>query len=223
MLQAGLRQTIGGEPHPQAAAPAEDRLPEVLSGSNGIVTGLGHRQRKQLIHNRSWIDLCIRLEWKGNGGGLNRPWLSLGDPPAHPREGWLRDGRQALHVRSTRWSRHNRVRKATSGVAIQIRAHQRRHQQDDRGSGKHGLEVRRMLHRENPQCRTRERRTDPLGRGIDSAGLTSLREGHSCTAWLAATGQATSGAQPRCRAMSSVQQGQRRVRCSPWAIRPWCS
>jgi hypothetical protein len=35
--------------------------------------------------------------------------------------------------------------------------------------------------------------------------------------------QASSGAQPRWRTMSSVQPWQRLVRCSPWAIRPWCS
>ena len=40
---------------------------------------------------------------------------------------------------------------------------------------------------------------------------------------LPAITQPTSGAQPRWRAMSSVQPWQRRIRCSPWAIRPWCS
>ncbi len=36
-------------------------------------------------------------------------------------------------------------------------------------------------------------------------------------------GHAPSGAQPRWRAWSSVQAGQRLVRCAPWAIRPRCS
>jgi len=36
------------------------------------------------------------------------------------------------------------------------------------------------------------------------------------------TAHATSGAQPRWRCRSSVQPLQRWVRCSPWAISPWC-
>ncbi len=37
-----------------------------------------------------------------------------------------------------------------------------------------------------------------------------------------ATAHATSGAQPLWRCRSSVQPLQRWVRCSPWAISPWC-
>ena len=36
------------------------------------------------------------------------------------------------------------------------------------------------------------------------------------------TAHATSGAQPFCRTRSSLQPWQRLVRCSPWAIKPWC-
>lgn len=39
-------------------------------------------------------------------------------PPLSPKEGWLSDGRQVLHFRPTRWSRHNPVLEVTSGELI---------------------------------------------------------------------------------------------------------
>jgi hypothetical protein len=41
----------------------------------------------------------------------NRPRLS-------PQEGWQSDGRQVLHFRPTRWSRHNQVLEVTSGELL---------------------------------------------------------------------------------------------------------
>jgi hypothetical protein len=39
-------------------------------------------------------------------------------PPLSPQEGWLSDGRQVLHFRPTRWSRHNQVLEVTSGELL---------------------------------------------------------------------------------------------------------
>jgi hypothetical protein len=39
-------------------------------------------------------------------------------PPLSPKEGWLSDGRQVLHFRPTRWSRHNQVLELTTGELI---------------------------------------------------------------------------------------------------------
>jgi hypothetical protein len=39
-------------------------------------------------------------------------------PPLSPREGWLSDGRQVLHFRPTRWTRHNQVLEVTSGELL---------------------------------------------------------------------------------------------------------
>ncbi|MGB5136806.1 MAG: DUF1651 domain-containing protein [Prochlorococcaceae cyanobacterium] len=39
-------------------------------------------------------------------------------PPLSPNEGWLSNGRQVLHFRPTRWSRHNQVLEVTSGELL---------------------------------------------------------------------------------------------------------
>lgn len=39
-------------------------------------------------------------------------------PPLSPREGWLSDGRQVLHFRPTRWSRHNQVLEVIYGELL---------------------------------------------------------------------------------------------------------
>ena len=63
--------------------------------------------------------------------------------------------------------------------------------------------------------RTEEQHLAALDQPALFGGARRPPAGSSC--------QTPSGAQPRWRAMSSVQPWQRRVRCSPWASNPWCN
>ncbi len=47
---------------------------------------------------------CISLLIGHLKSGLIRPWRAP-QPPLSPQEGWISDGRQLLHFRSTRWDR----------------------------------------------------------------------------------------------------------------------